>query len=199
MGKEIKSTHTYVVGDKCFEVWKKSRKGYDGYEYEYCIAKDIKHSLMGYYFELSVLGGKVIKISVDNGRKDELYEFWDELQKKIKESYNPQKSARTLAVTASKAIPKVEVKAQEKTVEDSYRKGDVATKIKCPNCWSMEFQVIGTKKKFSVGKAVVGNTVGGMVFGPVGAVVGAATGIQGKNGKTKFVCNHCGNVWEQKV
>lgn len=58
---------------------------------------------------------------------------------------------------------------------------------------------IDTKKKFSLGKAIVGNTVGGLLFGPVGAVVGAGTGIKGKNGKTKFVCQKCGNVFEKKV
>lgn len=57
---------------------------------------------------------------------------------------------------------------------------------------------VDTKKKFSFGKALVGNTVGGL-FGPVGAVVGTATGIKGKNGKTKFVCSKCGNVWEKKI
>ena len=58
--------------------------------------------------------------------------------------------------------------------------------------------LVDTKKKFSFGKALVGNTVGGL-FGPVGAVVGTATGIKGKNGKTKFVCSKCGNVWEKKI
>ena len=87
-------------------------------------------------------------------------------------------------------------KALENT--DKSGKGGILTKIKCPRCWSVEYQVIDTKKKFSFGKALVGGSVGG-VFGPVGAVVGAATGIKGKNGKTKFVCKHCGKVWEQKV
>lgn len=74
-------------------------------------------------------------------------------------------------------------------------------RIKCPawTCGSTEIVPIDTKKKFSVGKAIVGNTVGGLVFGPVGAVVGAATGIKGKNGKTKFLCQKCGKVFEMKV
>ena len=71
--------------------------------------------------------------------------------------------------------------------------------IKCPK-WGCDGVGIpvDTKKKFSFGKALVGNTVGGL-FGPVGAVVGTATGIKGKNGKTKFVCSKCGNVWEKKI
>lgn len=83
--------------------------------------------------------------------------------------------------------------------ENTYKKGGIFTKIKCPRCWSIEIQVVDTKKKFSFGKAIVGNTVGGVLGGPVGAFIGAGAGIQGKNGKTKFVCCNCGKVWEQKV
>ena len=73
-------------------------------------------------------------------------------------------------------------------------------KIKCPKfgCNGIGMPV-DTKKKFSVGKALVGNTVGGLLFGPTGAIVGAATGIKGKNGKTTFVCSECGKVFEKKV
>ena len=58
---------------------------------------------------------------------------------------------------------------------------------------------VDTNKKFSFGKALVGNTVGGLLMGPAGAVIGTATGIKGKNGKTKFVCQKCGNVFEKKI
>lgn len=73
-------------------------------------------------------------------------------------------------------------------------------KVKCPvwGCGGIGLPV-DTKKKFSASKALVGNTVGGLIFGPVGAVAGAATGINGKNGKTKFVCQKCGKVFEKKV
>lgn len=72
--------------------------------------------------------------------------------------------------------------------------------VNCPNwlCDGVGIPV-DTKKKFSFGKAIVGNTVGGLLVGPVGAVVGTATGIKGKNGKTKFVCSKCGNVFEKKI
>lgn len=72
--------------------------------------------------------------------------------------------------------------------------------IKCPifGCDGVGMP-IDTKKKFSVGKALVGNTVGGLLFGPVGAIVGAGTGINGKNGKTTFVCQKCGKVFERKI
>lgn len=82
------------------------------------------------------------------------------------------------------------------------RKGDfiMSKTIRCPK-WGCNGVGIpaDTKKKFSVGKALVGNTVGGLVFGPLGAVVGTANGIHGKNGKTTFVCSKCGKVWEQKI
>lgn len=74
-------------------------------------------------------------------------------------------------------------------------------KIKCPgwNCRSTNIMPVDTKKKFSVGKALVGNTIGGLAFGPVGAIVGAGMGINGKNGKTKFYCQDCGKVFEVKL
>ena len=68
----------------------------------------------------------------------------------------------------------------------------------CPKCGGVGMPA-GTKQKFSVGKAIVGNTVGGLLFGPVGAIVGAGTGIKGKHGKTKFVCSKCGFVYEKKI
>lgn len=72
--------------------------------------------------------------------------------------------------------------------------------VKCPK-WGCDGvgMPVDTKKKFSVGKALVGNTVGGLLFGPAGAIVGAGAGIKGKNGKTKFVCQKCGNVFEKKI
>lgn len=82
---------------------------------------------------------------------------------------------------------------------DTYRKGKWYTKIKCPRCYSIEFQALGTKKKFSLGKALVGNTIGGILLGPAGAIAGTFEGVHGKDGKTTFVCNHCGKVWKQKI
>lgn len=57
---------------------------------------------------------------------------------------------------------------------------------------------IDTKKKFSFGKAIVGNTKGLALGRLIGAIVGAETGINGRNGKTKFVCSKCGRYTERR-
>ncbi len=75
-----------------------------------------------------------------------------------------------------------------------------AKKIKCPRMGCDGIGIpVDTKKKFSFGKAAVGNVVGGALLGPVGAVAGTMTGVKGKNGKTTFVCSKCGKVFEKKV
>lgn len=71
--------------------------------------------------------------------------------------------------------------------------------LACPRCGAHCISACDTKKKFSVGKAIGGNVVGGVLFGPVGAAVGIAAGLGGKKGKTTFVCQNCGNVFEQKI
>jgi hypothetical protein len=84
-------------------------------------------------------------------------------------------------------------------IQSDYRKGGLLTKVKCPRCWSVEFEIIDTKKKFSVGKAAWGSMIGGAVLGEYGAIAGTFQGVDGKSGKTKFICCHCGKVWKQKV
>jgi hypothetical protein len=54
---------------------------------------------------------------------------------------------------------------------------------------------VSTKTKFSVGRAVVGGTVWSL-FNPLGTIIGAASG---KRGKTKFLCQDCGKVFERKI
>lgn len=71
-------------------------------------------------------------------------------------------------------------------------------RIYCKKCGSTNIVPVDTKKKFSLGKAIVGGAIGYMV-NPVGAIVGAGTGIRGKNGKTKFYCQDCGFVFEKKI
>ena len=59
---------------------------------------------------------------------------------------------------------------------------------------------VDTKKKFALGKAVTGSILGAAVGGPIGSAIGGTmSGVKGKNGKTKFVCSKCGNVFEKKI
>lgn len=72
-------------------------------------------------------------------------------------------------------------------------------KIKCPKMFCDGIGIPAAEKKsFSVGKAIVGNTVGGLIAGVPGAIIGTATGFNGKK-KVTFVCQKCGHTWVQKV
>ena len=76
----------------------------------------------------------------------------------------------------------------------------MAKTIRCPNifCNITNVVPISTKTKFSFGKAAFGGAIGSL-FNPLGTAVGIATGINGKHGKTKFICQKCGKVFERKV
>lgn len=76
----------------------------------------------------------------------------------------------------------------------------MAKRIKCPRllCGSTNVTPIGAKNNFKVGKAIVNNTIGFALGGPMGAVIGTATGWNGKK-KVKFVCQDCGRVFEAKI
>ncbi len=76
----------------------------------------------------------------------------------------------------------------------------MAKRICCPNifCNSTNVVPVSTKTKFSFSKATFGGAIGSL-FNPLGTAVGIATGINGKHGKTKFVCQKCGKVFEQKI
>lgn len=65
----------------------------------------------------------------------------------------------------------------------------------CPKCGSHDTMVLGSGKKVSVGRAVVGGAVGSMV-NPVGTAVGAGVGaITGKKNRSEMVCRTCGARW----
>lgn len=71
----------------------------------------------------------------------------------------------------------------------------MARKIVCPSrkCKSVNVVPLDSKQKISL----LGAAVGGAAFGPVGAVIGAATG-SGKK-KVTFRCLDCGTVFEEKI
>lgn len=72
-------------------------------------------------------------------------------------------------------------------------------KVKCPRlgCNGIGMPA-ATKKQFSLGKAVVGNTVGFALAGATGGLAGLALGFNGKK-KVTFVCQKCGHTFEKKV
>ena len=73
-------------------------------------------------------------------------------------------------------------------------------KIRCPKitCRSTNCMPVTQNKKYKKGKGLIGGVVGGALLGPVGAMVGAGTGFNGKS-KVKFVCQKCGKVFEVKM
>ncbi|MDO5131659.1 MAG: hypothetical protein Q4D81_01605 [Eubacteriales bacterium] len=72
--------------------------------------------------------------------------------------------------------------------------------IKCPRitCRSKNCVPVAQDKRYKAGKGLLGAAVGGVLLGPVGAVVGAGTGLNGKQ-KVKFVCQKCGKIFEVKL
>lgn len=73
-------------------------------------------------------------------------------------------------------------------------------RIRCPKftCRSTNCVPVTQNKRYKVGKGLVNGAIGGWIFGPVGAMVGAGTGFNGK-GKVKFVCQNCGSVFTRKM
>ena len=75
----------------------------------------------------------------------------------------------------------------------------MAKEIKCPKMFCGGIGIPASRKQgFKVGKAVVGNAIGFGLAGPVGGLVGIATGFNGKK-KVQFVCSKCGHVWTEKI
>lgn len=73
-------------------------------------------------------------------------------------------------------------------------------KIRCPKwtCGSTNVIPVSAKKNFKAGKGLVNGAIGVAIAGPLGGIVGASTGFNGKK-KIKFICQDCGNVFEEKV
>lgn len=68
---------------------------------------------------------------------------------------------------------------------------DMAKKVKCTKCNSLDLQFMGNNKKaFSAGKAVGGAILTGGI--------GALAGFAGKKGRDQWRCNDCGEIFETK-
>lgn len=73
-------------------------------------------------------------------------------------------------------------------------------RVVCPGflCFSTDCTPLTESKRYKTGKGIAGGLIGGSLLGPVGAVAGLASGMNGKK-KVKFVCNKCGKIFEVKV
>lgn len=73
-------------------------------------------------------------------------------------------------------------------------------RITCPRitCRSHDCTPVAEKKKYGVGKGIVGGAAGAALLGPVGLLAGAASGFNGKK-KVKMMCNKCGKIFEVKL
>ncbi len=73
-------------------------------------------------------------------------------------------------------------------------------KVKCPGlfCGSRNCVPVTTRKGYKIGKGLIGAVVGNAVAGPVGAIVGAGSGLNGKKTVT-FQCLECGRIFTMKV
>ena len=73
-------------------------------------------------------------------------------------------------------------------------------RVKCPGlfCGSKDVVPLTTKKMYKTGKGLVNAAIGGAIAGPVGALVGAGTGLNGKKVVT-FQCLKCGKIFTAKV
>lgn len=74
----------------------------------------------------------------------------------------------------------------------------MAKKILCPSFFCNGVGVPVSQNGFKVGKSIINNAIGFGLAGPIGGLVGAATGFNGKK-KTTFVCTKCGRTWTKKV
>ena len=72
--------------------------------------------------------------------------------------------------------------------------------VKCPkwNCHSINCVPLTEKKKFGLGKGLLGGAVGAVALGAPGVIIGGLTGLNGKK-KIKMMCQDCGTIFEIKV
>ena len=73
-------------------------------------------------------------------------------------------------------------------------------KIRCPKltCRSTDCTPLVEKNKYHTGKGLLAGALGAVTLGPVGALVGGASGFNGKK-TIKMMCNKCGKVFTVKL
>ena len=68
----------------------------------------------------------------------------------------------------------------------------------CPKCKSTNLTYVSNRKKLSLGRAVVGGAIGGVLTGGLGAAAGATMGglSSDKQKKGTVKCLNCGHTWK---
>lgn len=190
MSKELKTWRKYVIGDDYFEIWQRKIKRID---YEYCVAKEIKRTLLGYSFELSIEGAKVIKIRVIASRKDELYDFWEELQTKLKTSFDEKVGAKNLINTANSAIPK-NIQTSNNSIPSVFG----VVKECCPKCKGKNFHAFVDKDVVAHAKVKTYYTVNINPLKPLTFANKKEKIVRDEitTHTSYFVCDDCGKIFK---
>lgn len=67
----------------------------------------------------------------------------------------------------------------------------------CPKCHGISLQYVERRKRLSLGRTIVGGTVGTVLTGGIGLAVGATMGgLTSKKYKGKVKCLNCGHTWK---
>lgn len=68
----------------------------------------------------------------------------------------------------------------------------------CPKCHSTSIEYVERRKQLSVGRGIVGGTIGAVLSGGITTVAGAAMGgLTSNKYKGKIKCLNCGHTWKK--
>lgn len=128
---------------------------------------------------------KRIEREVERKKQNELQKKKEQELLAQKESERKQQEAIQIAV--AQQLQQIQQSSPKKKEAGLFYQG-----VFCPSCRSLDVQFMQNKrKKFSVGKAVVGGALAGGI--------GAAAGLAGKKGKkNQWRCNDCGETFYSK-
>lgn len=121
---------------------------------------------------------------------------WNKFKEKMKEAYEEGSEKGKQAGSFSYQMQKQEEKNEKLKAEKQQDKERIEQLKKehvpfCPKCHSTSITYV--EKKLSIGRAVVGSTLG--VINPLAGVAGATLGgLSSKKGKVK--CLNCGHAWK---
>jgi Zn finger protein HypA/HybF involved in hydrogenase expression len=120
----------------------------------------------------------------------------DKFKEQMKEAYEEGKNKGKQAGSFSYQIQKKQENAEKLKLEKQQEEEKIAQLKKehipfCPKCHSTSVTYVN--KKLSIGRAVVGGTLG--IINPLAGVAGATLGGLSSN-KGKIKCLNCGHTWK---